>query len=81
LSVNFASASQAIEWLPLEVVERILSVSKSEILLLVQDGTLRARRERISSASVDAFTALRPLFGKPAPRTFVKTARGVVEEF
>jgi hypothetical protein len=80
MSVNFASAVQPIEWLTLDVVERILFVSKSEILALVQNGVLSARGERISSASVDRYTATRSLFGKPAPETYIKIHGRVYRE-
>jgi hypothetical protein len=47
-------------------------MSNSEILQLVQNGVLRARGERISSASVDAYAATRPLLAQPAPETYIK---------
>jgi hypothetical protein len=61
-------------------VERILQVPRAEILALVHDGILSARGERISSASVDQYTASRPLFGKPAPDVYVKIGGKVYRE-
>jgi hypothetical protein len=77
MSVNFASASQAIEWLTLDVVERILQLPRADILALVESGILSARGERISSGSLDKYTASRPLFGRPSPPTYEKTRHGV----
>jgi hypothetical protein len=76
MSVNFASASQQIEWLDLATVERILQVTREDIRVLVESGVLSARGERISSGSLDKYTASRPLFGQPSPPTYVRHGNG-----
>jgi hypothetical protein len=76
MPITFPSA-QSIEWLSFDVVERILQVPRADILALVESGILSARGERISSASLDQYSATKPLFGRPAPPTYEKTRHGV----
>jgi hypothetical protein len=79
MSVTF-NTSQRIEWLDVDTVTRILNCTPQRVLELIQDGTLIARGERISSASVDRYSATRPLFGKPAPETYIKIHGKVYRE-
>ena len=69
------------EWFTVDTVERILSMPRVDILALVQSGKLRGRlvsgEVRIDAASVDAYSATRPLFSKPEPPTYEKTRHGV----
>lgn len=84
MPVSF-TASTPTEWMDISTVTRILGCTPQRVLELVQDGVLNARvvsgEPHISSASLDQYTARRPLFGKPKPRTFVKVNGRVYEEF
>jgi hypothetical protein len=84
MSVTF-NTSQPIEWLTVDTVTRILLCTPQRVLELIQDGLLSARNvhgePRISSSSLDAYSATKPLFGRPGPRTFVRSGPGrFVEE-
>jgi hypothetical protein len=83
MSVSF-TASAPSEWLSVDVVTRILLCTPAQVLALIQDGLLNARNvygeARISSASLDRYTASRPLVQQAPPRTFVKISGRVYEE-
>jgi hypothetical protein len=71
------------QWYTIERVTRILSKSRADVLALVTVGRLRGRliagSPMISESSLEMYLASLP--NRPAPRTFVKTSKGVVEEF
>lgn len=83
MTVLFTAATP-LEWLDLPTVERILSVTRAEVLALVDSGKLRARsvngQARIASSSLDRYCERRPLFGRPAPDTFIKVNGRVYRE-
>lgn len=75
MSVAF-NTSQPIEWFDVDTVTRVLNCLPAHVFQLIESGRLRARNvngeARISSASLDQYTATRPLFGKPQPDTYIK---------
>lgn len=82
---SFFTTQPVTEWFPLDVACRILSMTASNVLALVQAGRLRGRNVagemKIDSVSVDAFTEIQPVaFSAPKQRTFVKIANRCYEE-
>jgi hypothetical protein len=75
------TASIPSEWMDISTVTRILGCTPQRVLELVDAGILNGRNAhgevRISSASLDAYSATKPLFGRPAPPTYEKTRHGV----
>ena len=77
-------SSTLVEWFDVDTVARILRCTPQRVLELIQNGTLRARSSvsghRIDSSSLDAFSATRPLMGRPEPETYVKVGGKVYRE-
>jgi hypothetical protein len=79
MTYSFTPA-QPLEWFEIDTVSQILGCTPQRVLQLVQAGTLSGRGEHISSGSLDKYTARRPLFGRPAPETYVKVNGKVYRE-
>jgi hypothetical protein len=79
LTASFIPAQQ-IEWMDIPTVTRILRCTPQQVLELLTGGILNGRtvggETRISSASVDAFTAGRPLVQPAPPPTYVRHGNG-----
>jgi hypothetical protein len=80
MKVSF-NTSQTREWLPLDVVCRILNRIPASVLLLAWEGKLHTRmfgdEVRIDSSSLDRYCESRPLVQQAPPPTYEKTRHGV----